>query len=62
MNKGPGADLRDVNILSTVTAGLDTVAVEAFGMSFFALKPADLDCIRLAIRSALVSGTSKKFQ
>lgn len=47
-DNGPaGGDLRDVKILNTVIAGIDPVAVDAFGATLFGIKPADLGFVRI---------------
>lgn len=46
---GPqGGDLADVRQINTVAAGIDQVAVDAFGATLFGKKPEDLSFIRLA--------------
>ena len=45
---GPaGGNLADVKILNTVIAGIDPVAVDAFGATLFSRKPADLGYVRI---------------
>ena len=47
-DNGPsGGDLKDVKILNTVVAGVDPVAVDAFGTTLFGMKPADLGSVRI---------------
>jgi len=46
---GPqGGDLSDVRQMNTVAAGIDQVAIDAFGASLFGKKPEDFGFIRLA--------------
>jgi len=43
MNNGPtGGNLNDVKAMNTVIAGVDPVAVDAYGATLFGLKPAEL--------------------
>ncbi|MBN1548089.1 MAG: DUF362 domain-containing protein [Syntrophaceae bacterium] len=47
-DNGPaGGNLRDVKLLNTVIAGIDPVAVDAFGATLFGMKPADLGFVRI---------------
>ncbi len=47
-DNGPsGGDLKDVKILNMVIAGVDPVAVDAFGTTLFGMKPADLGSVRI---------------
>jgi len=47
-DNGPsGGDLKDVKILNTVVAGVDPVAVDAFGTTLLGMKPADLGSVRI---------------
>jgi uncharacterized protein (DUF362 family) len=49
MNNGPqGGNLNDVKEMNTIVAGIDPVAVDAFGATLFGLKPADLGFLREA--------------
>jgi len=49
MNNGPqGGNLNDVKEMNTIIAGIDPVAVDAFGVTLFGLKPEDLGFIREA--------------
>lgn len=46
---GPqGGDLKDVKRLDTVVAGVDQVAIDAYGATFFGMKGADLGYVRVA--------------
>lgn len=43
MNNGPqGGNLNDVKVMNTIIAGVDPVAVDAYGATLFGLKPAEL--------------------
>jgi len=56
MDNGPsGGDLKDVKILNMVIAGVDPVAVDAFGTTLFGMKPADLGYIRIGHQVGLGS-------
>ncbi|MFH1738779.1 MAG: DUF362 domain-containing protein [bacterium] len=47
---GPtGGNINDVERRDTVAAGVDTVAIDAFGATLFDLKPEDLDVVRAAV-------------
>lgn len=51
---GPqGGDLGDVKKLDTVIAGVDPIAVDAYGATLFGMKGSDIGCIRLADRASL---------
>jgi uncharacterized protein (DUF362 family) len=51
---GPqGGNLADVRRLDTVVAGVDPVAVDAFGATLFGLKPVELGCVRAGQRAGL---------
>lgn len=51
---GPqGGDLNDVRRLNTVVAGIDQVAVDAYGASLFGLKPSSVGHIAAAHRAGL---------
>lgn len=48
-DNGPqGGDLRDVKKLDTVIAGVDQVAIDAYGATLFGMKGSDLGYVRLA--------------
>lgn len=47
-DNGPsGGDLEDVKTLNMVIAGVDPVAIDAFGTTLFGMKPADLGSVRI---------------
>ncbi|HMK43941.1 MAG TPA: DUF362 domain-containing protein [Dissulfurispiraceae bacterium] len=51
---GPqGGNLKDVKKLDTVVAGVNQVAVDAYGASLFGMKPADLGYLRIAAQKGL---------
>ena len=53
---GPqGGSLADVRRLDTVAAGVDPVAVDAFGATLFGMKPAELGCVRVGHQARLGS-------
>ena len=48
-DNGPqGGDLRDVKKIDTVIAGVDQVAIDAYGATLFGMKGSDLGYVRLA--------------
>jgi uncharacterized protein (DUF362 family) len=48
-DNGPqGGDLKDVKKLDTVIAGVDQVAIDAYGATLFGMKGSDLGYVRLA--------------
>lgn len=49
MNNGPqGGNLNDVKVMNTIIAGVDPVAVDAYGATLFDLKPGDLSFLKEA--------------
>jgi uncharacterized protein (DUF362 family) len=51
---GPqGGSLSDVKMMNTVIAGIDQVAVDSFGATFFGMKGSDLGYVRLGAQAGL---------
>ena len=49
MNNGPtGGSLNDVKVMNTIIAGVDPVAVDAYGATLFDLKPEELGFLKEA--------------
>jgi len=63
LRNGPqGGDLKDVKALNTLVASSDTVAVDAYGTTFFGLKPEEVESTKAANQLGLGEMDLKKIK
>jgi uncharacterized protein (DUF362 family) len=63
VRNGPqGGDLKDVKVLNTLLASIDTVAVDAYAATFFNLKPEEVESTRAAYQLGLGEMDLKKIK